>query len=183
MMPAMITRLMATTAAILLMLSSASLAQTPGAVPAPPGCAALLKLQLPGVALAITRAEWFPAGTTPAGAGAAASTIKLPAYCRIDGVIDRRVGAAGVSYGIGFALALPDNWNGRFLFQGGGGLNGSVQMPLGAQAAGGNPGLARGFAVVSTDTGHQGRGAVDAGLQEKRDVGATPLVPAHGAAS
>jgi hypothetical protein len=77
-------------------------------------------------------------------------------------VIDRRTGAAGVAYGIGFALALPDNWNGRFLFQGGGGLNGSVQLPLGAQAAGGNPGLARGFAVASTDTGHQGRGGFDA---------------------
>jgi len=169
-MPAMITRLTATTAAILLMLSSASLAQTPGAVPAPPGCAALLKLQLPGVALAITRAEWFPAGTTPAGAGAAASTIKLPAYCRIDGVIDRRVGAAGVSYGIGFALALPDNWNGRFLFQGGGGLNGSVQMPLGAAASGGNPGLARGFAVVSTDTGHQGKGGFDASFRQDQQA-------------
>ena len=40
--------------------------------------------------------------------------------------------------------------------QGGGGLNGSVNPPLGAVAAGGNPALARGFAVVTTDTGHQG---------------------------
>src|SRR5687768_12258659 len=155
----MITRLTVSTATLLLVMASASSAQTPGA---PPGCAELMKLQLPGVALAITKAEWFPAGTAPAGAGAAASAIKLPAYCRIDGVIDRRVGAAGVTYGIGFALALPDNWNGRFLFQGGGGLNGSVQMPLGAAASGGNPGLVRGFAVVSTDTGHQGKGGFDA---------------------
>jgi hypothetical protein len=43
-------------------------------------------------------------------------------------------------------VALPDNWNGRFLFQGGGGLNGTLALPLGAQAAGGTPGLARGFA-------------------------------------
>jgi feruloyl esterase len=35
-------------------------------------------------------------------------------------------------------------------------LNGSVRPPFGAQAAGDVPGLARGFAVVSTDSGHQG---------------------------
>jgi feruloyl esterase len=71
-------------------------------------------------------------------------------------VLDRRTGADGTTYGIGFALALPGDWNGRFLFQGGGGLNGSVRFPLGAQAAGATPALARGFAVVSTDTGHSG---------------------------
>jgi feruloyl esterase len=67
-------------------------------------------------------------------------------------------GADGKSYGIGFALALPGDWNGRFLFQGGGGLNGNVGFPVGAQASGGTPALVRGFAVVSTDTGHQGGG-------------------------
>ena len=60
------------------------------------------------------------------------------------------------AYAIGFAIALPDRWNGRFLFQGGGGLNGSIRPPLGYQAAGEVPALARGFAVVSTDSGHQG---------------------------
>ena len=84
--------------------------------------------------------------------------MPLPTYCRVDGVIDRRVGAEGKEYGIGFAVALPDNWNGRFLMQGGGGLNGTVQNPLGAQATANNPGLARGFAVVSTDTGHKSSG-------------------------
>lgn len=83
---------------------------------------------------------------------------RLPAHCRIDGVVDQRVGVDGVTYGIRFALALPDAWNGRFLFQGGGGLNGSVGNPVGATAAGGESALARGFAVVSTDTGHQGGG-------------------------
>ena len=57
--------------------------------------------------------------------------------------------------GIGFSLALSDNWNNRFLFPGGG-YNGSVRPPVGTAAAGDNPGLARGFAVVSTDTGHKG---------------------------
>ena len=73
-------------------------------------------------------------------------------------MLDSRTGADGKSYGIGFALALPGDWNGRFLFQGGGGLNGNVGFPIGAQASGGTPALVRGFAVVSTDTGHQGGG-------------------------
>src|SRR6187455_2321737 len=123
-------------------------------------CSTLTSLKIPGLDLAITKAEWFAAGSPPprGGPGAPATPIKLPAYCRLDGVIDRRTGADGKSYAIGFALALPGEWNGRFLFQGGGGLNGSVQMPLGAVAAGTTPALLRGFAVVSTDTGHTGTG-------------------------
>src|SRR5215510_6043592 len=87
-------------------------------------CSALMQLQIPGLALSITKAEWFPAGSTPPAGGPAApaSSLKLPAYCRLDGVLDRRTGSDGKSYGIGFALALPGEWNGRFLFQGGGGL-------------------------------------------------------------
>lgn len=76
--------------------------------------------------------------------------------CRVEGVIDARTGRDGKPYGIGFAVALPADWNGRFLFQGGGGLNGSVQPPQGAQYAGERPALQRGFAVASTDSGHQG---------------------------
>lgn len=82
--------------------------------------------------------------------------VAIPANCRAEGVIDRRTGVDGKSYAIGFAIALPDRWNGRFLFQGGGGFNGWIRPPIGAQAAGDVPALARGFAVVATDSGHQG---------------------------
>jgi len=133
-------------------------------------CAALKQLQVPGVNLAVTKTEWFPAGSAPPGRGGPASTVKLPAYCRIDGMIDKRTGTAGATYGIGFAIALPQNWNGRFLLQGGGGLNGSVQFPLGASAAGTDPGLARGFAVASTDTGHEGRGGFDGSFQQDQQA-------------
>jgi hypothetical protein len=137
----------------------------------PAACAALKQLQVPGVGLTVAKTEWVAGGTTPpAGPGAAQSATTLPAYCRLDGVIDRRTGAAGAAYGIGFALALPQNWNGRFLLQGGGGLNGSVQAPIGGSAAGGNPGLARGFAVASTDTGHQGRGGFDASFMQDQQA-------------
>ena len=85
-------------------------------------------------------------------------------------MIDKRTGTAGATYGIGFAIALPQNWNGRFLLQGGGGLNGSVQFPLGASAAGTDPGLARGFAVASTDTGHEGKGGFDGSFQQDQQA-------------
>ena len=155
----------------LLLLSGATALTQTAAKTTPTACGALQQLQVAGVALSVTKAEWFAAGApTPGGRGGAATPSNLPAYCRLDGVIDRRVGAAGVTYGIGFALALPENWNGRFLFQGGGGLNGSVGAPLGGTAAGNTPGLARGFAVVSTDTGHQGRGAFDGGFMQDQQA-------------
>jgi hypothetical protein len=80
----------------------------------------------------------------------------LPPHCHIAGSFEHRTGIGGRAYAIRFALNLPDDWNGRFLFQGGGGLNGSVGEPVGSVASGSEPALARGFAVVSTDSGHEG---------------------------
>ncbi len=127
---------------------------------AAPHCSDMLKFQEPGMKLVIAKADEKPAsppgtlrispnfpGTVPAA---------VPPFCQVEGTIDPRTGADGKPYGIGFALALPDQWNGRFLFQGGGGLNGNVALPLGSQAAGDQPALARGFAVVTTDSGHKG---------------------------
>lgn len=121
------------------------------------GCTALRQLQVPGAALSEVVAEWFPAGSPPPQEPpwVAPLAAPLPAYCKLSATLDRRVGGDGRSYGIGFALALPADWNGRFLFQGGGGLNGSVAPPLGRTGQG-DSALARGFAVVSTDTGHRG---------------------------
>src|ERR1043165_4567248 len=120
-----------------------------GAAMAAQPCGALAKLTLPGHRIAVRAAKDIPA--TAAGVNPA-----LPAHCRVEGVIDERTGRDGKPYGIGFAVALPAKWNGRFLFQGGGGLNGSVQPPVGGQYAGEQSALARGFAVASTDSGHQG---------------------------
>ena len=80
----------------------------------------------------------------------------LPAHCRIEGIVNARKGKDGKDYGISFAIALPDVWSGRFLLQGGGGLNGSVLPPTGPVASNGRPALARGFAVISSDSGHKG---------------------------
>jgi len=98
-------------------------------------------------------------GVTPAGTaqpGGPPLAAALPAHCRVEGIINKRKGAGGKEYGISFAIALPDDWNGRFLLQGGGGLNGSVNPPVGPVASGDRPALARGFAVISHDSGHKG---------------------------
>jgi hypothetical protein len=121
-------------------------------------CADLTGLGLPGVE--ITKSELIPAGTMVQPPYPGAPSIgPLPAHCRVDGVINRRKGVDGQEFGIGFAIALPDPavWNGDFMMQGGGGGNGIVSYPVGANYAGNIPALSRGFAVASTDTGHKAK--------------------------
>jgi len=144
---------------LLLMLGTLADAATDPASSAADRCAAMADASF-GADIRITNSTRIP----PAAPG----TIKmpygpplasgLPAHCRVEGIINQHVGAHGKTYGISFAIALPDNWAGRFLLQGGGGLNGSVNPPLGNNAAGDMPALARGFAVISHDSGHQGTG-------------------------
>ena len=78
----------------------------------------------------------------------------LVAHCKVTGRMDERRGQDGKPYHSGFELRLPTTWNGRFLYQGGGGNDGVVRPAVGPQAA---PGYAlnRGFAVATTDAGHQ----------------------------
>jgi feruloyl esterase len=100
--------------------------------------------------------------TASAPAPAAGGGAMLPEHCLVRGTINRRTGAGGRAYGIGFELRLPSEWDGRFLFQGGAGLDGVVAPAIGNVAnSGQGPALARGFAVVSTDAGHSGA-AIDA---------------------
>jgi Tannase and feruloyl esterase len=115
-------------------------------------CESLVNFEAPHVE--ITKAAAIAAGTTEAYPWGQGRTAPLPAYCRVEGVINRRTGVDGEEFGITFALAMPENWNGDFLMQGGAGSNGVVMQPLGLNAAGDRPGLIRGFAVVTTDTGH-----------------------------
>ena len=127
-------------------------------------CAALLAHKVLGANVLIQKAEVLPAGMSPPAptGGPPELPLMLPARCRVEGVIDQRTGQDGKLYAITFAIALPDKWNGRFLFQGGGGLNGTLNPPTGAAAAGETPALLRGFAVVSTDSGHRSSTVFDA---------------------
>jgi feruloyl esterase len=127
-------------------------------------CSGMAQFRSPGMLLEISRAAAVPEGRAT-GRGGATGPI-LPAHCRVDGMIDRRMGSDGKTYGIRFAIALPDNWSGQFLQQGGGGLNGSVAEPTGAAAAGDQPALVRGFAVATTDTGHQGTSTFDGAFMQ-----------------
>jgi len=102
------------------------------------------------------------AETTMTGSLVAAGTnvggAAMPEHCLINGSMSPRVGEDGKNYYIGFQVRMPKDWNGRFLFQGGGGNDGAVQAAVGS-VTGHQAALARGFAVASTDGGHQGGGA------------------------
>ncbi len=120
-------------------------------------CSQLTQFSAPETAIA--SAEDVPAGNAAAGAQHVPpflANLRLPAFCEVRGSIDARTGADGARYAIDFDLRLPQNWNGKFLFQGGGGLDGIVQPAIGLAGSGGPPALVRGYAVVSTDSGHQG---------------------------
>jgi hypothetical protein len=105
-------------------------------------------------AVQVTTAAVNPEGSAVQG-GRGRPALAMPAHCMVTGVIDKRVGVGGKPYGIHFELRLPTAWNGRFLFQGGGGTNGFVAPAIGLVK--GPPALAKGFAVVSEDGGHEGQ--------------------------
>lgn len=94
----------------------------------------------------------------------------LPGHCILKAEANRRVGIDGKSYAIGFEMRLPDDWSGRFLLQENGGSEGEVVAAIGdasqPNAYGGQPALARGFVVLSSNGGHDGADPAnaDAGL-------------------
>ena len=88
------------------------------------------------------------------------------AQCRVRGRTAERTGADGMTYAISFELALPDDWNGGYVHQFNGGNDGTVVPATGrlSSGTGETPPLARGYAVVSSDAGHDGKAFPDAGL-------------------
>jgi hypothetical protein len=126
-------------------------------------CEALAALATDG--FRVDSAEWVEANAAPAAGAPAAGPpqARAPAvaHCLFRVTLDARPSSIeGVALGVGFELRLPLDWNGRFLFQGGGGLNGSLNPAFG-NVSGATSALERGFAVVSTDGGHRGRSMVD----------------------
>src|SRR5215831_18340869 len=83
-----------------------------------------------------------PSGTTITAASIVPAEKTTPEYCRVDG----NVATPGNT--VTFRLGLPASWNGKFFFVGVGGFGGAP----GALT----PGLDKGYASASTDTGHQG---------------------------
>jgi hypothetical protein len=116
--------------------------------------------QWPDNTTRIVSADFRPEGTSvhssgPQGPGG--PPVSLPAHCEILGVLQERMGTDGRAYAIRFHVRLPQIWNERLLFQGGGGTDGVVGDALGpmrSPALGVPVAAARGFAVVSQDSGH-----------------------------
>ena len=77
-------------------------------------------------------------------------------HCLLSAKLGERVSTVdGQTYAIRFEMRLPQDWNGRFLYQANGGLDGNVNTAVGV--FGGGPltnALRQGFAVISSDAGH-----------------------------
>lgn len=115
----------------------------------------------------ITLAVTVPAGTV--------SNIVTAEHCRVVGKMNERVSPVdGNPYYIGFEVRMPKAWNGRFYYQANGGTDGAIGTAAGA--LGGGPitsALAKGFAVLSSDAGHQSQTTPFFGLdpQARLDYG------------
>ncbi|NBQ07147.1 MAG: tannase/feruloyl esterase family alpha/beta hydrolase [Betaproteobacteria bacterium] len=80
-------------------------------------------------------------------------------HCLVSGQMNRRISSIdGETYAIGFEMRLPIDWGGRFLYQANGGTDGFVVTADGGASLGSGGvlrnGLQLGFAVISSDAGH-----------------------------
>jgi hypothetical protein len=118
-------------------------------------CDSLASLKLPDTTISSTAvvaagAFKLPAGV-PANPFAAPSFDKLPAFCRVLGVI-----RPSPDSHIEFEVWMPvSGWNGKYHGEGNGGFAGSIQYASMSDA------VLQGYATSSTDTGHQA-GVTDA---------------------
>ena len=128
-------------------------------------CSDLLNLKIENAS--ISDAAQVPAGKPYSLTNPFAPPIvitSLPEHCLIHGEVNHHRGADGKNYGDKFELRLPADWQGRLLFLGGGGLDGLLGAAIGFQGPttkpDGKSALGMGYAVVSTDGGHQAAGGM-----------------------
>ena len=89
-------------------------------------------------------------GKTIGGATLTTVVVKAngaaPTYCKVNGTI---------APSLNFEIRLPDAWNGKLYYGGGGGYDGSIpQLSV--------PALTEGYAEVVSDAGHQDKGGMSA---------------------
>ncbi|MGY0614690.1 tannase/feruloyl esterase family alpha/beta hydrolase [Vibrio sp. FJH11] len=124
-------------------------------------CSELANVKLVNVDITSAKtqaAQTLPPDPMSAMTGASPTAVEVGEHCLVEGKIEDREGVNG-RYGIRFQLRMPVGWNGRFLFQGGGGTDGFIAPAVGTIPSTGStakPALERGYAVVSMDGGHDG---------------------------
>ena len=121
------------------------------------GVAALTCDTITSASLNIDGLKVASAVSVAAKSDGAMAAQNYPAHCRVQGSINDRTGADGKPYAIGYEVRLPESWNGKFFFQGGGGTNGFLVPAVGdlLNSTESNA-LSQGYAVASTDGGHNG---------------------------
>src|SRR3569833_218352 len=141
-------------AATLLLLCHAARAANPAAT-SDSACAQLRNKTVPPSAMALPTAGTVVTSATQIDAAVTADGVALPGYCKVLGSITALDPTAPA---IQFELDLPTMWNGKLLMLGGGGFDGTIPNTTGNVPAGpyNRPvPLARGYAVVGSDSGHQ----------------------------
>jgi feruloyl esterase len=118
---------------------------------APTPCTSLKSISLPNTT--ITTAESVPAGTftPPPGTGQRGgqpASLSVPSFCRVAAILRPSSDSE-----IEMEVWLPETWNGKFQFVGGGGWAGVISYPALVTA------INEGYATASTDTGHKGGNA------------------------
>ena len=88
------------------------------------------------------------------GDAAMVGDTQYPDHCRVVAYAEERVGVDGKNYATGIEVRMPVEWNDRMFFQGGGGIDGSLRAAVGTNTRGNPNTLTLGYAVVSTDGGH-----------------------------
>ncbi len=152
----MISRYLSTTALACTLLAGAAHAQL-----TPDSCAAIADLVYPD--LRVAQAEFLT------GDAAMIADKPYPDHCVVTGFLEERVGTDRQNYATGFELRMPVDWNQRFFFQGGGGIDGSIRAAVGTNTGHMPDGLTLGYAVASTDGGHNlgSRADVSFGAERK----------------
>ena len=108
------------------------------AVSASPACEQLTSFNLTNAAVTVARA--YPAGDFTTG-----RTFRVPAFCRV-AVTAKPTSDSDIKV----EVWLPSAWNGKLLGTDNGGFSGAINYGALAGA------IAKGYAAVSTDTGHTG---------------------------
>jgi feruloyl esterase len=149
------------TAALIATLGLLACAEGHGVRAALPSCAQLKGLSVPASSIGLPTG-----GAVVTSATLVVASTWLPEYCKVEGSIkplDSRAPS------INFEIDLPSVWNRKMVMLGGGGYDGVIPTTAGNIPAGPYDRpvpLARGYAVIGSDSGHQANGQGLQGLMD-----------------